>query len=48
MLNITSFNGSDLTSKINNKYTLVTSNVSAYSNARLLDIKDNTAINDLI
>lgn len=48
MLNITSFNGSDLTTKINNKYASVTSNVSIYSNAKILDIKDNTAINDLI
>lgn len=48
MLNITSFNGSDLTTKINNIYAPVTSNVSSYSNARILDIKDNTAINNLI
>ena len=48
MLNITSFNGSDLASKINDKYTPITSNVSSYSYARILDIKDTTAINDLI
>lgn len=48
MPNITSFNGTDLTSNINNKYTPITSNVSSFSNARILDIKDNTAISDLI
>jgi hypothetical protein len=48
MLNISSFNGSDLILKINSKYAPVTSNVSGYAKAQLLDIKESAAINDLV